>query len=97
MLVLALLMREDRVPIVLDGVVAAPYEHSSDLSPSVSDSLVKDEEDPIFLHSPVGFLQERVELIMPTFTALLSCAMFHLFGHLLPLVRAHGLDHSEKL
>ena len=89
-------MGEDRVPIVLDGVVAASDEHSGNLSPSVSNCLVKDEEDPIFLHSPVGFLQERVELIVPTFTALLSCAMFHLFGHLLPLMRAHGLDHSEK-
>ena len=95
MLVLTLLVREDRVPIVLDGVVAAANEHCCDLSPTISDRLVKDKKDPVFLHSPVCFLEERVQLIMPTFSTLLSCAMLHLFGHLFPLMRAHGLDHSE--
>ena len=88
-------MGEVRVPIVLDGVVAAANEHSCDLSPSIFDCLVKDEEYPIFFHSPVVFLEKRVELIMPTITALFSCAVFHLFCHLLPLIRAHGLYHTE--
>ena len=90
-------MGEDRVPIVLDGVIAAAQQHSSDLSPAISDGLVQDEEDPVLLHCPVRFLEEGVQLVVPALTALLSSAVFHLFGHLLPLMRAHGLDHREEL
>ena len=85
-----------RVPIVLDGVVAASQEHIGDLSPSVLHGLVQDVENPLFLLCPLGLLEQRIELVVPAFTALLAGSVLHLLGHDLPLMWTDVSDHAQE-
>ena len=75
-----------RVPIVLDGVVAASKEHIGDLGPSVLHSLVQDVENPLFLLCPLGLLEQRIKLVMPAFTALLSDTVWKVLGNECPFL-----------
>ena len=85
-----------RVPIVLDGVVAASQEHIGDLGPSVLHGLVQDVENPLFLLCPLGLLEQRIKLVMPAFTALLARSVLHLLGHDLPLMWTDVSDHAQE-
>ena len=85
-----------RVPIVLDGVVAASQEHIGDLGPSVLHGLVQDVENPLFLLCPLGLLEQRIELVVPAFTALLAGSVLHLLGHDLPLMWTDVSDHAQE-
>ena len=94
---LALLLAQGRVPVVLDGVVAAAQQDVGDLSPPVLHCLVQDVEDPVLLDRPVGFLQQGVQLVMPTLSALLARAALHLERHVFPLVRPDLRNHLQQL
>jgi len=43
-------------------------------------------ESPLFLKSPRSFLDGWREMIMPSFTALLSLSSWHVFGDLRPFL-----------
>lgn len=57
---------------VLDGVVSAAREVLGDFCPAVSQALVREEEHPFFLISPVIFADVWVEVIVPSLPALLA-------------------------
>ena len=63
------------VPVVLDGVVGPPFQYLGDLSPLVSHLAVHHEQDPLFLLGPVDLLNFRIQVVVPSFTALLSDAL----------------------
>ena len=58
---------------------------------------MKDEQNPFFFDTPVRFLQEWVQLVVPSLTALFARAVLHFEGHLLPLVRSNLGNHAQKL
>ena len=92
-----MLLAKGRVPVVLDGVVAAAKEDVSDFSPSILNGLVENVEYPVFFNRPICFLEERIQLVVPALTALLAGATFHLKSHVFPLVGTDLSDHVEKL
>lgn len=81
------------VPVVLDGVISAALEHFGDLGPLVVNDPVHQEEDPLLLLTPVYFLDQRIEVVVPALATLLSDAVFEVAGDLGPLLRAIG-DHK---
>ena len=94
---LALLLAQSGVPVVLDGVVAAAEQNVGDFGPPILHSLVQNVEDPVLLDRPVGLLQQGVQLIVPTLSALLARAALHLEGHVFPLVRPNLRNHLQQL
>lgn len=67
-------MLHSRVPIVLDGVVAATNENVLVLGPLVLPGLVHHEQNPFFFVAPGRLLQQRIYLVEPSLPALLPSA-----------------------
>ena len=61
---------------VLDGVVSATFENFSNLSPFIIDDSMHKEQYPFFLLAPCNFLDHRIQVVVPAFTALLSNAIW---------------------
>ena len=80
---------------VLDGVVGAALEDLGDLSPLVVDDPVHEEQDPFFLLTPVDFLDEWIEVVVPSLSALLADSILEVLGNESPLLRAIGDDEHE--
>ena len=57
---------------VLDGVVSAAFKVFGDIGPSVFKLAVLEEENPLLLVRPVDLLDFRVQVVVPSLTALLS-------------------------
>ena len=64
------------VPVILDGVVSPAAEVFGDLCPAVAQTLVGKEEKPFFLVLPVILFDIGVEVIVPSFSALLADATY---------------------
>lgn len=75
-----------RVPVVLDRVVGATFENLGNLCPLVVDDAVHEEKNPLFLFIPVNFLNSRVEVVVPTLSALLAHAAIQVLGNQGPLL-----------
>jgi len=54
-----------------------------------------DEQNPLFLLRPGVFLNDRVQVVMPSFAALFSNSTFQLLGNLSPLVRPELRDQKD--
>ena len=52
---LGLLVPESAVPVVLDRIVGPSEEHIGELGPAILGSHLENEEDPIFLDTPLIF------------------------------------------
>lgn len=89
---LSLAVAQRRVPVVLDGVVAAADQDICDFCPPIMNGLLKYVQNPIFLDAPGAFLEQRVQLVVPALSALLARAFGHFLGDQLPLVRAELSD-----
>ena len=61
---------------VLDGVVSTTFENFSNLSPFVVNNSVHEEENPFLLLTPGNLLNHRIQVVVPTLTALLSNAIW---------------------
>ena len=92
------------IPMVLYGIVSPALQLLCDVSPSVAIYLVKQEQHPFFPCGPLVFIDVRVQMIMPAFSALLSnasCIKNVLTSHLLsygrPLLRAILAYESHKV
>ena len=57
---------------IFDGVVGATFEDFGDLSPFVIDNPMHQEQNPLFLLVPVDLFDSGVQVIVPTFTTLLT-------------------------
>jgi len=62
------------VPVVLDGVIGAPIEIFGDFSPPIAESLMRKVKQPLFVVRPLFLLDGRVQVIMPSLSALLADA-----------------------
>ena len=65
---------------VLDGVVRPAGDELGDLGPLVAPLLVRVVDDSVLLVGPGRLLDLRVEVVVPTFSALLSNAALQLLG-----------------
>ncbi len=58
---------------ILDGIVSSAREHFCDFGPSISEAHVTLDNNSILVHCPCfGLVDSRIQVIVPTFTALLS-------------------------
>ena len=64
------------VPMILDCVIGATFENFSNLSPFIVDDSMHKEQYPFFLLAPGNFLDHRIQVVVPAFTALLSNAIW---------------------
>ena len=72
-------------------------EHLGDLSPFVVHNSVHKEEDPLFLLTPVNLLDEWVQVIVPSLSALLANSVFQVLcdkGPFLGSVGDNKLEYS---
>jgi hypothetical protein len=60
-----------RIPMVLDSIVRAPFEELGNLRPFVAHDPVLEIKNPFLVLTPGDFFDLRVEMIVPSFTALL--------------------------
>ena len=84
------------VPVVFDGVIGTPVKIFRDVGPPVLQFAVLQEQDPLFLVAPTGFLDTRVQVVVPTFTTLLSLAAGQLRSDCCPAhwpMLEHHLEH----
>lgn len=68
-------MLQGRVPVVLNGVVAAPNEYVLEIGPLVLLLLLQEEENLVLFLAPGGLLEQRVQLIVPALATLLPSAI----------------------
>jgi len=66
------------VPPILHSVIGSPWNHFGDLGPLIAKFLLHVDYDPVLLFCPVTFLDVRVEVVMPSLSALrvLFCFFF---------------------
>lgn len=80
---------------VLDGVVSAALEHLRDVGPLVSVLAVGNEQDPLLFATPGILLDLWIQMVVPTFTTLLSNTAGKVLCDLSPLHRAMDLDELQ--
>ena len=81
---------------VLDCVVGATLEHLGNLGPFVIDDAVHEEEDPLLFLAPIDLLDARIQMIVPSLTALLADATIQVLGYECPLLRPVGDDELKE-
>ena len=89
-----------RVPVILDGVVCAAFQHLCDLGPLVVHNAVHEEKDPLLFFAPVDFLDSRVQMIVPPFSALFADSAVQVLrdeGPLLGTICHDKLQHAPVL
>ena len=62
------------IPVVLNGIVRATGKKLGNLGPLVAESLVMGNNETIFLLAPRLLANGRIEMVVPTLTALLADA-----------------------
>lgn len=60
------------VPVVLDRIVGPSLKVFGDFSPFISLAVVVEEEDPFFFFRPLGFLDHRIQMIVPSLSTLFT-------------------------
>jgi hypothetical protein len=80
-----------RIPMILNRVISPPVQHLSNLSPLVADSPMIQIQNPLLLLAPCDFLNLRIQVIMPPFSALLADSSRQMLCDLRPFLRAMGL------
>lgn len=85
-------MSENRVPIILDRVVWAAENHITYFGPAVHGTPLEDKENPALFKTPCSFLEERVQLIVPTLATLLARPFRDGLGNKFPLARPDVRD-----
>ena len=86
---LSLLVFKDRIPVVFDRVIGTTMNNVRDLSPSILRASLQNEEDPTFFDAPLALLQERIQLVVPSLTALLAGPVGDGVSNDLPLAGAN--------
>lgn len=79
------------VPVVLDGIVAAPQQSLAEKGPLVAallTLLLHQVEDPVFLRGPGAELEQRVQMVVPPLSTLLPRAIGDAIGDHVPVAGA---------
>jgi hypothetical protein len=77
---------------VLNGVISASLQGFSDISPFIAYSSVVKVEDPFFFGAPLNLLDHGVQMIVPSFPALLSDSSWQVFSNLSPFLWTMSLN-----
>jgi hypothetical protein len=86
--------------VVLDRVVGAAGQGLRDDRPTVTENVVGEEQDPFLLTRPILFTDAGIQVVVPTFPALLAQPSRHAFSDQRPPVSpvlAHKLDELPVL
>ena len=82
---------------ILDGVVGPAFENICDVSPFVCLVTVEQIKDPFLFSGPGGLpLNHWIEMVMPSFSALLSDSTRKMVGNLGPLLRPIDVDQVQE-
>jgi hypothetical protein len=73
---------------IFDGVVSTPRKHFCHLGPLVSVCAMCQKQSPFLMIGPIDFEDTRIEVIMPTLTALFSKPARNVFSDHGPSLRA---------
>lgn len=72
---------------IFDGVVSPTFENVGDISPLIAVISVKKEENPFFFRSPMHIsFNHRIQVIVPTLSALLPYSPRQMIGNLGPFL-----------
>lgn len=80
-----------RIPVVFNGVVGPAFQSLSDISPFVSYSSMMEVENPFFFWTPLNLLDHRIQMIVPSFSALFADPTWEVLCDLSPLLRTVSL------
>jgi len=58
--------------VVLDGVFSASLKNLSDLGPLIAMGFLEDVQDDVFFKAPLGLLNFRVKMVVPSLPALFA-------------------------
>ena len=72
---------------IFDGVVGTAVKHFRYFCPFVIELSVFQKENPFFFFAPANLLYFRIQMIMPTLSALLSSPILKMLGNFGPLLR----------
>ena len=85
------------VPVVLDRVVCASIaERLRNLRPLTTMCLVKEKECLFLSLTPLALFEERVKVVMPSLSALLSAPAFQHVRYLIPVSSAMHIDYLHE-
>ena len=65
---------------ILNRIISAAFDNLGDIGPFVVYDAVHEIQDPFLLLVPVDFLNARVQMVVPTFAALLSHSTVEMLG-----------------
>ena len=85
---------------VLDCIVRTSIQHFRDFGPFVVQNSVFQEQNPFFFFSPADFLNLRIQVVVPSFSALLASSVRQMLCYLGPLLRPvlfYELEHLPVL
>ena len=77
---------------ILNRIISAAFDNLGDIGPFVVHHAVHEIQDPFLLLVPVDFLNARVQMVVPTFAALLSHSTVEMLGDEGPLLRTISHD-----
>ena len=80
---------------ILDGVVSSSWEHFGHFGPLVAVGGVCQKQDPLLVRHPFDLEDTRVEVIVPSFSALLAEASLDELGNEGPPLRPILFDQSS--
>jgi hypothetical protein len=82
---------------ILDGVVSPAFENIGDVSPFVCLVSVQQIKDPFLFSGPGSLpLNHWIEMIVPSFSALLSNSSREMVGNLSPFLRTVNVDQVQQ-
>jgi len=81
--------------VVLDRVVSAALKYFGNLSPFIIDDAVHKEQNPFLLFAPINLFDARVQMIVPSFTALFAHAAVQVLRDESPLLWPISDDELE--
>lgn len=81
------LLVQTRVPLVFDLVIGTALQIFGNFRPLVAVDLMSEQKCPFFFYAPFWpWLDQRVQIIMPSFSTLLAAAAAQLLSYLSPVL-----------
>ena len=77
---------------ILNRIIGTAFDYLGDVGPFVVNDAVHEKQDPFLFLVPVDFLNARVQMVVPTFAALLSYSTVEMLGDEGPLLRTISHD-----
>ena len=71
---------------ILNRIISAAFNYLGDIGPFVVHDAMHEKQDPFLLLVPVDFLNARVQVVVPTFAALLPHSTVEVLGDERPLL-----------